>query len=160
MLARRGGTMNSLTYKSINGLPTQHAVAVAVLAIRPDQAFIAAKRQHPLAKKCWEFAVRFIPLRRVSMPTPSAPMGITPTSRTGGLIAAIDRTDRPSAHGIVMRAAEPALKGWLAAILNRAYRGISHFDLLQRLAWLEPVAALERSAGSLFVPSSAAGDKI
>jgi hypothetical protein len=50
-----------------------------------------------------------------------------------------------------MRVAQPMRgSGRLVAIINAAYRFISHSNLLSS-AWLEPVAALERSAGSLIL---------
>ena len=44
----------------------------------------------------------------------------------------------------------------LVRVWARDYTGVSHLDLSKGWAWLEPVAALERSAGSLFVLSQKA----
>ena len=127
---RRRRTMDSFASKAVNKLHTSilpnMAVAAAASGIRPDQTFDLDKRKDDLAKVSLRFAARRSPGQRIAVTTPAPVMGATPSTR------------------IV----------WLAATFDRAYSGISHFDLRDRLAWLERATRQAPSGAFVFCSRS------
>jgi hypothetical protein len=104
-----------------------HPVPANISREGPPQAFLPSKGQNILAKELNRVAFgRSLGCQRITIPKPLR----------------------------MMRATPPARKMWLAAIWNRAYSGMSHFQPLHRLDWSGLTRCFQHQISPLFIAAS------
>ncbi len=142
--------MGGLTDEAVHGTSVNTAIAVTIRSKRPDKTMMLIGLQN-LLKKLAQFTVRVFSFQWVPVSPPSLPVPVTPSAGACGQYATFNRADGSAPHWVVVGVAKASLVGGLVATGIRAYRETSHSYTSTVLAWLEPAAALERSAGSLFL---------
>jgi hypothetical protein len=132
------GTIYMLTNKTVNVVISaiQHNIAVSIASsrIRPGQTFAAIVGEDYFSKVAARFTTRRSAGGWIAMPVP--PLVVPPA-------------EAASTSGYPMSIA-------IAVIYRTCFEVYSHFRSFRDRSWLEPVAALERSAGSLILHDKSA----
>lgn len=138
MFMRRGRAIYMLANKTVDTVipTTLHDIAVSIGApsIRPNQTFVTVVGKYYFAKVARRLTTRSSANGRITMPVPLrvVPAAKSPSTSEGPMSIAI------------------------AAIYRTCFEVYSHLRSFRDRLWLEPVAALQRSAGSLILDDKSA----